>query len=549
MLQHRVCLSADRVGRLELVRHLPAVRSAALAALVAAVVAALMIPGFRAPGPEMDEGFIPAYAVRVLDGAVPHRDFESFYGPGGPWLVAGAFDVFGPSLETERAVGLLYRLLLVVGACGLAAMWGRVTAAAAGLLTGGYLLGLGLSAVALIGALGLALIGLALAVRAALCTRSPRGAALLAGVSSGLALLLRPDLAFPVLAGALALAAAAGPTARRRWLLGLGLGVVAYIPHAIIVGPHRIARLLSDLVAAEPGRGHPVPGLTDDYGQLLAMSCMSAAAFVLSGVLLKTRRRADRRPGLDPPHTAGPDPHALLATGLFCGALLPYAFSQPDKGHIVPIAAIALGLTPILATSVLGALRPAWPALARQVAGALCLGVLALLLAPGVLRSGLRDQVRALADGRPSQPGYPIRRKDRVFRVASATEARDAQAMVDAVERLNPPRRTLFVGPGDLRRTNYNDAFLYYLLDDLRPASYYMELNPQTANRRGSGLARDLSHADVLVLNRRWDHWRGPPAAQKLGPDGPNQVVRSRFCLRTSAGTYELLQRCRVTRS
>ena len=41
----------------------------------------------------MDEGAVIAYAARVLDGAVPHRDFLTFYGPGNPWLVAGAFAV------------------------------------------------------------------------------------------------------------------------------------------------------------------------------------------------------------------------------------------------------------------------------------------------------------------------------------------------------------------------------------------------------------------------------------------------------------------------
>ena len=57
-------------------------------------------------GFEMDEGAVVAYPARVLDGAVPHRDFLTFYGPGNLWLVAGAFAVFGESVGTERAVGL-----------------------------------------------------------------------------------------------------------------------------------------------------------------------------------------------------------------------------------------------------------------------------------------------------------------------------------------------------------------------------------------------------------------------------------------------------------
>ena len=62
----------------------------------------------------MDEGAVVAYPSRVLDGAVPHRDFLTFYGPGNLWIVAGAFEVFGESVGTERAVGLLYRLVIVL---------------------------------------------------------------------------------------------------------------------------------------------------------------------------------------------------------------------------------------------------------------------------------------------------------------------------------------------------------------------------------------------------------------------------------------------------
>ena len=53
----------------------------------------------------MDEGSVVAYSDRVLDGAVPHRDFLTFYGPGNLWMVAGAFAVFGASVATERGVG------------------------------------------------------------------------------------------------------------------------------------------------------------------------------------------------------------------------------------------------------------------------------------------------------------------------------------------------------------------------------------------------------------------------------------------------------------
>ena len=72
----------------------------------------------RILGQEPLAGLMPTAALlrlaEVLDGAVPHRDFVTFYGPGNPWLVAGAFWIASESVATERAVGLLYRMLIVL---------------------------------------------------------------------------------------------------------------------------------------------------------------------------------------------------------------------------------------------------------------------------------------------------------------------------------------------------------------------------------------------------------------------------------------------------
>src|ERR671922_687876 len=76
--------------------------------------AALMAPSFRAAGSPFDEGILVSFPTRVLAGDLPYRDFETFYGPGDPYLVAGLFRVFGASLGAERAVGFVFRLLLVV---------------------------------------------------------------------------------------------------------------------------------------------------------------------------------------------------------------------------------------------------------------------------------------------------------------------------------------------------------------------------------------------------------------------------------------------------
>src|SRR5438552_13682126 len=54
------------------------------------------------------------------------------------------------------------------------------------------------------------------------------------------------------------------------------------------------------------------------------------------------------------------------------------------------------------------------------------------------------------------------------------------------------PGTTLFVGPLDLRRTNYNDTFIYHLMLQLRPATYFSQSTRFTSPRRYrlGGLAR-----------------------------------------------------------
>ena len=101
------------------------------------------------------------------------------------------------------------------------------------------------------------------------------------------------------------------------------------------------------------------------------------------------------------------------------------------------------------------------------------------------------------------------------------------------------------MGTSDLRKTPYNDSFIYYLLPDLEVATYYVEMDPGVANREGSGMAEDLASADVVVLTSVWDAWDEPNDARIVGSDESNDVLRAQFCsVGTYEGLYELLRRC-----
>ena len=130
---------------------------------------------------------------------MPYRDFETFYGPGEPYLVAGAFRVFGASLGAERAVGFVFRLLVVGALFALLRRWGTLPALAGGVIAASLDATDGVTADNAVAATqGLILLALVLLLR------GPRRATVLgAGLVAGSAGLFRPQLFLPVEVAAL----------------------------------------------------------------------------------------------------------------------------------------------------------------------------------------------------------------------------------------------------------------------------------------------------------------------------------------------------------
>src|SRR5437899_1916407 len=147
----------------------PPVRSAlsskrgAVAALV--LVAVLLAPvatgARRAPVWPMDEGSLLVYPQLLRHGDQPHRDFETLYGPGNIWVLGAAYSATKPTIGVERAVGLAYRLTIIAAIAVLAWPAGVLVAASSALVAGIIAFALGLPAFAWLGALALALAGLA----------------------------------------------------------------------------------------------------------------------------------------------------------------------------------------------------------------------------------------------------------------------------------------------------------------------------------------------------------------------------------------------------
>ena len=60
-----------------------------------------------------DEGLILFGAARVMDGAIPHRDFYTLYGPGQFYILAALYKIFGASVLIERAWDTVVRAAIV----------------------------------------------------------------------------------------------------------------------------------------------------------------------------------------------------------------------------------------------------------------------------------------------------------------------------------------------------------------------------------------------------------------------------------------------------
>jgi hypothetical protein len=528
-----------------------AARNVTDVAAVVVILAAFALPLrglMRYQGPPMEEGFMLAFPQRVLAGDVPNKDFLHLYGPGSLWALAGLFKAFGSTLATERLFGLAQHMGIVFGVYAVARAWGRRLATACALVALVVIIGpIGLTALAWNGAVALGLCGLALGLagrRRAVGGDEPGGRRRLlgAGLLAGLALLFRPDLVVAVTLGFGALAWGLGRD-RVKWLLGgAAAGVSPYLVHLASAGVGNAfeGMFVEPVFRLRGGRSLPIPPSWDEFDGFLQKA---------AGV----RESTWPLPMLDRPHQvflwfvvlpvvavgvaavgvwrirAAPAEwrsRVLLTAGLFGVGMLPQALQRPDTAHLAWVSCVPLALAPLAITEVVRAWRPRLPAAAIGV------GVVGLFLIAVIPFQTTRLYVDLVGQsfGR-NVFGASITRDGRNFYYGSAEVASAAQAVADRLDAEARDGERLLVGPVDLRRTPYSEAFFYYLFPELTPATRYIEMDPGIANDPGSGLADEVRSADWLILSDVWSGWDEPNDSRLDGPDEPNRVVAEDFCL------------------
>lgn len=493
-------------------------RRAMVAASFCAVTLAILLPvpaQLRLPVIPQDEGMVLVYPWLLLHGAVPNHSFESVYGPTWIWMMAGAYRLFNASIVVERLVGIAYRFLFVGALATLAGrrrgLLGSVMAAglAAPLLTA-------LGGSAWEGGLAFAASGFAV-LEAAYFAHSHRTrqaafygiAGVLLAVGGG----FRPDLGIPELLALVILR----PRSRLSWITivaGLIVGGIPVWSNLANAGLTAVVRgeFIQPVFVSEKGRHLPL--LSASPAALLLLSASILVVVLQLGLtiihLYRYRTSLART--------------ASLALGFFELGLVPESLQRTDAPHVLGVACFVIPAALCLPLAKMD--HGIW----RSRSAVLTLGTAAcalLALAPLCAHTYGSLALRSL--GLRPQRTFKVQVHGRTLLVSTAASASALRSALRAVQ-LNSKRGSrIFVGPRDLRFANYTYTSAYFLLPNLTPCSFYLEMDPGVANAANSGLSKRLPTCNILLLTSQYSNWNEPNASRVPGSETPNLVVLHDF--------------------
>jgi hypothetical protein len=241
-------------------------------------------------------------------------------------------------------------------------------------------------------------------------------------------------------------------------------------------------------------------------------------------------------------------PHAfqsrvLLVVALFGTGLMPQALQRVDSAHFAWVGCVPMAFLPVALVEIGRSVAPrvSYGRLALASGAIVILGFVFVI--PEFTARRYSDYVAQTFN--VHRTAHKIEHDGRVFYYGKQDRADAANAVIAKAARISKPGDRLFVGTGDLRKTPYSDAYLYYMLPHLDPATYYIEMDPGVANAKDSGLAQQLASADTVILSTIWDAWSEPNDSRKFGPNTPNEVLARDFCkVGDFGGHYRLYRRC-----
>jgi hypothetical protein len=499
-------------------------------ALIILVVLLPLWPAFEESAAPMDEGSLLLYPELILKGEVPYRDFETFYGPANLWVLSAIYAGFSSDIFVERAVGLAYRILILGALFVITQRWSTELALGCTFIAGIFVVPASLAAYAWMGAVMSALWSTWMITRTDSKSRAFWG-----GVLAAIALLFRPDLGPAVIASALPLFLLMRLTERRFYIIGAFVALAPLAWLTVLAGPRQLLNnlLLFPVVYSNPGRHLPIFSADSYLIYLFFVHIAAAIANIVAGAISVYSNRKDAAARL------------LLGLGLFGLGLTHQAAQRLDLLHVVYAASASISLLPLSMFVFLNLKRDV--SLSPRRDAILATAVILVLMEGLVPEFGFYFRCQVVAALRNQLPkAVFITEHGRSFPIAPPETALPLGKMFDRLDSLASPGERLFVGPADLRRTNRNDTFIYHMMPHLRPSTYFLEMNPGSANRPNSRLANDVASADWVVLDHESDVWNEQNASTKFGSDLPMRVVRGQFELSGRYGPWELYRKRRA---
>ncbi|MDQ3310746.1 MAG: hypothetical protein M3517_01340 [Actinomycetota bacterium] len=517
---------------------------------IVAVVAFIPVPGlYTATGGTMEEGFMLWFPELLKQGEVPNVDFLHLYGPGSLHVLAGWYEIFGNTLAAERTFGLLQNLGIIFAIYALVRPWGRTAAAGAGATAVVIIMtAIGLQAMAWHGTLALGLWALVFAVRGRHLIERGDSAGwtwAISGFLGGMALSFRPDAIIGVAA---AIAVVAWSVRAEAWKPLVGGAVVGLVPmwvHLVMAGPSASFRgmVLDPVFELRPGRELPSPPSLDQIDGFLLRVVeffppwwevphmkaelqlftwffgMIIAAIAIPAWAWWRRRKGDR----------SSQSLVLLGAGLFALGVLGQGAQRPDSTHLawVTIASWPL-LVPVVA-DVVRRLRKGIRMRTASMSAIAAVAVLMLVVCPFYTYRQYVLAARVTTGDLPDP--FPVNRNGKNFYFGDVRARDSMQAAVNDLDRWSRPGESLIVGPADLSRTYYSEAFVYWMFPELDAGTYFIEMDPGVADASGSGLAREVARADWVLLTTYWLDWAEPNTSSESRSQKPNRVMANRFCL------------------
>jgi hypothetical protein len=523
-----------------------------------------------------DEGLILLGATRVLDGAVPHRDFYTLYGPGQFYALAALFKLFGVSVLVERAWDAAVR------ACSVVLVFiivGQVASRRVATLTAiaclGCLGSFGSFGYPVFPALAAALLGLAFLAPALGQVGAPSGLAA-AGVCAGVTTLFRYDVglaAFAAQCAVLAFATWIQPSdqahgrrtaVRNMTLFGLGFAVVVAPVAAafalcgalpdlvfdVVVYPVRFYAKMRSLPFPRPSQLPAEPAAFAVY--LPPMLC----ALAVPSIVAIARARRDSGTVGDG-GDARSDASAILPITLIGLCVLTLVFFA--KG-VVRVSTLHMAMALITSLALAGVLAQPLPGrgpIGRTMVAAAVLASSAFAISN--VRTGLQIAAQNIAWARDpaswtSTTGMVVpeagscRMPPGLERLACF---RTSPAMIETIRYIQ--RRTaadapVFIGLPRHDRIFVSDVLLYFAMNRA-PATKWYEFDPglQTSAPIQQAMVSELQRTRpcLIVLDSSWVDAREPNdsalssgvtvlddylrhAYEPVATFGPNTIMRAR---------------------